>query len=97
VVSSDAFAAGGGSLPDPGTTDPDYPWLYWAAHDFVFNSAALDQQLGEGVSLRRSFDIRSMRKIKPRETLAVVVEYTDTIGAPPLTFSMAPTRVLVAT
>ena len=96
VVSADAFAAGAASVPDPGSTDPDYPWLFWAQHSVFFASTTVDPSSAIA-SVRRSFDVRSMRKMKPRETLALVVEYVDTAGAPPLRVEVAVTRVLVAT
>ncbi len=34
VVSTDAAAAGAGSVPDP-NVEPDYPWLYWSEHFLV--------------------------------------------------------------
>ncbi len=94
VVSSDAFAAGAGSLPDPGA-EPEYPWLYWASHPLFFPSADATAG-GAGISVRRGFDVKSMRKIKPRETLVLVGQYANVVGDPPLTLSIANTRVLLA-
>ena len=96
VVSSDAFAVGGSAMPDPVTTDQDYPWLYWADHDFFFPVNSVESALAT-TSLRRAFDIKSMRKMKPRETLAMVIQYVDSVGAPPITVEASQTRVLVAT
>ncbi len=96
VVSSDAFAAGAGSMPDP-TDEPEYPWLYWANHSFFFPSTLTLLGQTDAGSIRRSFDIRSMRKLKPRESLAFVAQYTDRAGAPPLQLDVAVTRVLVGT
>ena len=94
VVSTDAFSAGGASLPDP-LGSADYPWLYWADHPlFVF-----DGTVAEGLSLatrRVTFDIRSKRKMKAVETLVLIVQYSDLTGALPLTFSGGQTRVLLA-
>ncbi len=61
VVSSDAFAAGVGSMPDP-SSEPDYPWLYWADHPLYFaaTDATVDPK-NDTTSLRHRFDIRSMR------------------------------------
>ncbi len=96
VVSTDAVAAGAGSMPDP-NTEAEYPWLYWAQH-FVVALTANPAQVQDGVGVvRRSFDIRSMRKLKPRESLVVVLDYFDNGGAPPVTVEFATTRVLVAT
>ncbi len=94
VISADAFAAAGAAgLPDP-SAEPEYPWLYWTAHPFFFNVAGLGQGTNNE-SVRRFFDVRSMRKVKPREVVCGIVEYTDVVGAPPMTFSMGPTRVLL--
>ncbi len=94
VVSTDAVAAGVGSLPDPGA-EPDYPWLYWADHVFHFPITGPDMSVQSG-SLRHSFDVRSMRKIKPRESLAFIGQYTDLSGTPPVQVITAQTRVLLA-
>ncbi len=98
VTSTDAFALGATALPDP-LGEPDYPWLYWAAHTFNF-PAATSGTAGEGPqgltgSVRHRFDIRSMRKIKPRESLSMVLQYADLSGTPPMTFVAGPIRVLV--
>jgi len=93
VVSSDAAAAGFANLPDP-FGEPEYPWLYWADHEMLFPSGG-DNGTTAQASLRRSFDIRSMRKIKSRESLIFVLEYTDILGTPPITAANALTRVLL--
>jgi len=95
VVSSDAAAVGASAVPDP-TGEPDYPWLYWASHPISFVVATADQN-NPGAALRHSFDIHSMRKIKPRESLIMVAEYADLSGTPPMTIDAGQTRVLVAT
>ncbi len=98
VVSSDAFAAGAGSLPDPGG-EPDYPWLYWASHNLMW-PAAVSGTAGEGAPsiagvVRKAFDIKSMRRMKPRESLVWVGEYQDVSGTPPIQVSISQTRVLI--
>ncbi len=92
-VSTDAFSAGGAGIPDP-AGDPSYSWLYWAAHMFSF--AGTDPEAAAAnYSVRRSFDIRSMRKVKNRDAIVVVAEYVSIIGAPPLSLSVASTRMLL--
>ena len=88
------MAAGAGSLPDPGS-EAAYPWLFWKQHQFVYQLPTSD---GDEIdsSVRVAFDSRSMRKIKPQETLAFVSEYTDVSGALPMTVFGAAVRVLVA-
>ena len=92
VVSTDAFAAGAASLPDP-ASEPEYPWLFWASHQMHWLTASSDL-FGPSEVVRRSFDSRSMRKMKPRETLAYVVQYADVSGAPPIEVFLGQTRIL---
>ena len=94
VFSTDVVLAGAGSLPDP-SSEAAYPWLFWKEHQFVFQLATPD---GDEIdsTVRVAFDIRSMRKIKPQETLAFVSQYVDVGGTPPMTVFASATRVLVA-
>ena len=92
VISLDAFNAGAGSVPDSGG-EPNYPWLFWACHDFFFATTTADPKTESG-SLRRAFDIRSMRKMKAGQTLAFIVQYANNVGNPPMTVQLCSTRVL---
>ena len=91
-VSTDAFTLGATAMPDP-AGEPEFPWLFWAEHDLTFISTAVTG-LGAAEVVRRSFDIRTMRKFTVGESLAAVVQYVNISGDPPLRFSMAQTRVL---
>jgi len=93
VISTDAVIAA--AFPDP-HGEPEYPWLYWASHAFHYPDTALESGQGTG-ALRKAFDIRSMRKMKPRESLVFVMEYTDIVGTPPMSIVAGRTRVLSAT
>ena len=94
VVSTDAFVAGATSLPDP-AGEPEYPWLYWAQHDFnLFTALAAGDWQGARAEHRQSFDIRSMRKMSPRQSLAFIIQYVDVSGVPPMSFEQSTTRVL---
>ena len=97
VVSSDAFAAGAASLPDP-LGEPEFPWLYWSDNTVFYGGtqSPWDGKAGAGM-VRVEFDIRSMRKLKPRESLVSVFQYADNVGAPGVTIDFCRTRVLVAT
>ncbi len=95
VVSSDAAAVGAGSLPDP-EDEPEYPWLYWMHHNFFYPAVSTDAG-GATLSGRFAFDSRSMRKIKPRESLVFLAQYQDVVGTPPLQISIGATRVLIGT
>ena len=90
VISSDAFAVGGASLPDPAGS-PDFPWMYWASHSWFSPTTS---STAAGVNFRVPFDIRSMRKLKPVEMLVFVVQYADTAGTPGMTVRIGQTRVL---
>ncbi len=93
VLSTDAVAAGAGSVPDP-AAEPDYPWLWWAQHQLRFGSTDIQDRDGASF-VRRSVDIRSMRKVKPRESLVWVYQYENGGGNPPLNVSNETCRVLV--
>ncbi len=93
-ISTDAFTAGAASVPDP-ASEPEYPWLYWMEHRF-FYSGTDPESASAAASIRRSIDIHSMRKFKPGESLAYIVQYADTTGAPPLTVNLGQTRCLFA-
>ena len=96
VVSSDAATVGGTAVPDP-ITEPAYPWLYWASHP-IGSNGTLEESALANMSVRRSFDVKSMRKLKPSESLVTIAEYENvgTGGNPPLTLILGGLRVLVA-
>jgi len=95
IVSTDAAAAGAASLPDP-ANEPEFPWLFWESTT-VYYGATASPETGTSRSgiVRRSFDIRSMRKVKPRESLVWVHQYVDIVGAPGVTLDQEQVRVLV--
>ena len=94
IVSADAAELGSTAMPDP-SVEAEFPWMYWAEHAVFFSTTAADPN-GANATVRRSFDVRSMRKIKPRETLALVAQYVDVVGAPPVQLVTAGIRVLFA-
>jgi len=94
VVSADAIAAGSGSMPDP-VGEPEYPWLYWTEAPILM----FDGTLAEGLSMSNrviNFDVRSKRKVAPRQGLAFVGEYVDAVGTPPMTVISGGIRFLIA-
>ncbi len=93
VVSTDAATLGGTAMPDP-EDEPDYPWLYWMSHALHFPTTSVDPSVASG-SVRKSFDVGSMRKVAPRQSLVVVAQYSDIIGTPPITVTMGSFRFLV--
>ncbi len=94
VVGTDVVTTGGGALPDP-ISDMGAPWLYWNIHHFFFGTSDVDPP-GEASVLRHSFDIRSMRKVGNDQSLIYVLQYSDIVGTPPMTFSQGNVRVLMA-
>ena len=93
VVSTDAAAVGATAMPDP-AGEPEYPWFYWAEHSF-FCGDNLTIAGNHPSGLRKSYDIRSMRKVKPRESLVFVFQYVDIVGAPNLIMQQSQVRVLI--
>ena len=92
VFAEDAVAAG--AFPDP-DDEPEFPWMYWASHPFHFSSTSTDPS-SAGAALRHTFDIRSMRKVKPQQSLAFAVQYVNVTGNPPLTICTGGIRLLIA-
>ncbi len=95
VFNSDAFTLGSTAMPDPGS-EPQFPWVYWAEHAFYFGTTDADPTSAAS-SVRRSFDVKGMRKQKQSEALGWVVQYADITGAPPMSVSLGGVRLLFAT
>ena len=95
VFSKDAVTVGGTVMPDP-EDEAGFPWLFWAQHIMVMQVAQQDSQGDPLMALRRSYDIRSMRKIGSREVLAQVFQFRDISGAPTYDLSWGVNRVLLA-
>ncbi len=94
LVSSDSFAVGSSASPDP-IGDEGYPWMYWASHKLHFPSSSLVSGSMEA-SVRHRIDVKGMRKIRQDQTLAMIVQYVDVVGTPPITVSLASARLLTA-
>ncbi len=93
-VSTDAAAAGAGSMPDP-DDEPNFPWLYFASHPFHFADVSSDPS-SAAASVRVHFDVKTMRKCKPRESIVMIAQYANVVGNPPLTMATGVTRILIA-
>ncbi len=96
VVSTDAAAVGGTALPDP-RTEPEFPWLFWAEHQLTKQVAARESGGDPMMALRRSYDIKTMRKVRPQEVVTQVFQYANQNGNPGVQIAWGQTRVLIAT
>ena len=94
IASTDAVTAGAGSLPDP-SGEGDFPWLYWKRHAFFMADGAVAPRIAN--ALRMEFDVRSMRRIRPGQSLFWVSEYADIAGTPPMQCILTGVRVLFGT
>jgi len=96
LFSTDAVTLGATALPDP-SDEKEFPWLWW-------NQMALESEIsaaGEGTwgmnAQRIDVDSKAMRKVKPGQSLAWVVQATDLAGAPVTLVTTGATRILIGT
>jgi len=85
IFSTDAVVLGSTAMPDPGS-EPDFPWLFYDTvrvfSPFVIDGTGSDDS---GVLIHRAVvDSRAMRKMKPGQAVAAVVQYQDANGTPPV-------------
>ncbi len=95
IISSDAFAAGAGSVPDP-AGEPEYDWMYWRTVELLrtFVDAAGAEISMVGCQFRFDIDSKAMRKVKPGQSLAWQFETTSAVATDII---MGQTRVLIGT
>ena len=82
LVSTDALVLGTTAMPDPGS-EPDYDWLWWYTLWLGAVTTADGSVIGQGE--RFAIESKAMRKVSPSKSLALLGQYTDISGAPPLT------------
>jgi len=90
VANTDAVAAGAGGMPDP-QGEAELGWLYWKQHSYFVGTVLTNPH----IAIRESFDIRSMRKMKARESLVFLVVASDFALSPGIRFMSSKTRVLL--
>ncbi len=95
-VSTDAFASGVGAMPDP-AGEVDYPWLWWGQMHLL--SLEANTQPGAwGITAQRlEVDTKAMRKFKPGQSLAWILQIGGSVGAPSVELNFGLTRVLIGT
>ncbi len=92
---TDAYTLGATAMPEP-NQEPEFPWLYWASHPFHSTGTEADNNAQvNGISVRHSFDIRTMRKFSPGETLGFVIQAEDVAGSPAMDIHLGTVRVLL--
>jgi len=97
LVNSQAFTAGAGSVPGPGT-DPDWGGWLWHQYFYVYGTAA--QSLGQDTARNANSDVRieidskAMRKMDSNQTLFGMFEVQAEAGTATVRL-LADTRVLV--
>ena len=95
IISSDAFAAGAGSVPDP-AGEIEYPWLWWGTMFLRSEIAAGLNNWGTSAQ-RLEVDTKAMRKVKPGQSLAWILQTSATVGAVAVNMDFHKSRVLIGT
>jgi len=96
VVSTDSFNVGVTAMPDP-IAELEFPWLYLTQVDLECTVVVGDQALGSTTFRLPEIDSRSMRKIKPNESLVMIEELQGLAGAPVVLMRIPPLRILIGT
>ncbi len=96
VFSTDAVTLGGTAMPDP-EDEAEFPWLFWASHTMTMQVAQQHSNGDPQMALRRTYDVKTMRKVKPRETVVQVFQFRDIQGAPTYDLVFGRARILIAT
>jgi len=94
IISSDAFAAGVASVPDP-LAESDYPWLWWTVMPLVNDLQIAGESLQVCVAARVEIDSKAMRKVKPGQSLAVIYQTSAAVTA--TNIQQGNIRVLIGT
>ena len=93
IFSTDATAVGASALPDP-SAEAEFPWLWYQS---VMLQSINADSAEPGSQTLVEVDTKAMRKIKPGQSLAMVGQYVDTVGAPGVRINMGQIRVLFGT
>ncbi len=81
IFSSDAVAVGASAMPDP-DSEPEFDWLWW----YSVQMYAPQASASGNVAPQARIDIASkaMRRCSHSETIALIGQYVDIVGAPTL-------------
>ncbi len=97
VFSTDAVALGATAMPDP-LADVGYPWIYWSAHVLmarIADGATSPADQAGTKTARIMIDSKAMRKVRPDQSVAIVVEPINLAGTATMELAMGPIRVLI--
>ena len=83
------------SLPLP-AADTDYPWVWWNQM-FLQQKGTGDEHAWGANNQKLEIDSKAMRKIKPEESLLLIVDRTNLVGAPVVEHFLGQLRVLIGT
>ena len=96
IFSTDAVTVGENAMPDP-ADEPEYPWVWWKEFS-LHTEVAAGPSGGWGIQAQRyDIDSKAMRRIKPGESLVLVFQTTNLVGAPTVNIDVGQLRVLVGT
>ena len=98
VFSTDSVVAGGASLPEP-LGDPAFPWMWWREISLRMPGSSTNATWvnpgGWGLAAQQiEVDVKAMRIIRPDQSLAWVIQYSNTSGNPPVALDFGIHRVL---
>ena len=95
-LSTDNVAVGAAGFPDP-DDEPEYPWLHYFSRTFGYGATFSETMLNMGASTHRELiDSKTMRKIRPGESIVWVGQYVNISGTPPIDVSFGSSRCLLA-
>ena len=96
LVSTDAFTLGATAMPDP-AGEPEYPWLWWDEVN-LRSMIATTNESGFGPENRELIvDTKAMRKVKPGQSLTLVIQYANITGTPIVNSEVSQFRTLIGT
>ncbi len=94
IVTADAAALGTTAMPDP-QAEPNFPWLWWKSIPVGYNNASVTQGEAAAGASRVTWESKAMRRVKGGQAIAIIAQYGDLSGTPPITVVLGATRMLL--
>ena len=95
IFSTDAVTLGSTALPDP-ASEPEYPWIWWG-EIFLESFVAAAAEAWGFPQQKLMVDSKAMRKVKPGQSIAWVIQTSNASGAPLTEITILQTRFLIGT